>query len=89
MPVPRNQYRNYCQHRLFADKSNPAYSGYYRHRTRRISQDACMDLDYYETDCENPFLPSYLNFVNKDLGWDGVVEAERFLGFAELRSLGS
>ena len=48
-----------------------------------------MDLDYYETDCENPFLPSYLNCGNKDLGWDGVVEAERFLGFAKLHSLGS
>ena len=48
-----------------------------------------MDLDYYETDCDNPFLPSYWKFEKKDLGWDGVVEAERFLGFAELRSLGS
>ena len=48
-----------------------------------------MDLDYYETDCDNPFLPSYWKFENKDLGWDGVVEAERFLGFAKLRSLGS
>ena len=59
MPVPRNQYRNCCQHRPFADKYTPDSSGYYRHRTRRISQDADMNLGYYETGCDNPFLPSY------------------------------
>ena len=48
-----------------------------------------MDLDYYETGCDNPFLPSYWKFEKKDLGWDGAVEAERFLGLAKQRSLGS
>ena len=48
-----------------------------------------MNLGYYETGCDNPFLPSYWKIEKEDLGWEGVVEAERFLGFAKLHSLGS
>ena len=37
-----------------------------------------MNLGYYETGCDNPFLPSYWKIEKEDLGWEGVVEAESF-----------